>query len=157
MFYSLCTFQWSPNNFLLNTKTQNIIELTILPTDCFVLVSILIFWWSSLFHFRILCSYSYLEISGECNMMREVYRGRFQPEKGHQECVKRRAALSLSMSGACKVINFYIIVYFITIIIISPCHPLHNLIFFLIPFRYIYYLNLITFHYTEISTNSFFC
>ena len=38
--------------------------------------------------------------------MREVYRGRFQPEKGHQECVKRRAALSLSMSGACKVIKF---------------------------------------------------
>ena len=99
-------------------------------------------------------------------MMREVYRGRFQPEKGHQECVKRRAALSLSMSGACKVIKFYIIVYFITIIIISPCHPLHNLIFFLIPFRYIYYLNLIIFHivkkpfrfhYTEISMYSFFC
>ena len=36
--------------------------------------------------------------------MREIYRGQFVYEKGHQACVKRRAALSLSMSGVCKVI-----------------------------------------------------
>ena len=85
-------------------------------TICFILISINIFYDIYLVNFKksppppqFDCSYSYLEISGECNMMREVYRGRFQPEKGHQECVKRRAALSLSMSGACKVIKFNMI------------------------------------------------
>lgn len=35
--------------------------------------------------------------------MREMYRGRFVWSKGHQECVKRRAALSLAANGQCKV------------------------------------------------------
>ena len=42
-------------------------------------------------------------ISGECNILRELHRGRITFQKGHQECVKRRATLSLGAMKSCSV------------------------------------------------------
>lgn len=70
-------------------------------------------------------SSSQTQYSGECNIMREMYRGRFVWSKGHQECVKRRAALSLAANGQCKVIRM----------VLLPCH-------FILPLthRYVYHI-----------------
>ena len=38
-------------------------------------------------------------LSGECDLSQEVNRGKFGITKHHQTCVKRRAALSLALSG----------------------------------------------------------
>lgn len=40
-------------------------------------------------------------LSGECGMLREIRRGNWSFTKGHQKCVKRRAALSLKMRPSC--------------------------------------------------------
>ncbi|RYH18666.1 hypothetical protein EON65_26995 [archaeon] len=42
-------------------------------------------------------------LSGECDMAMEIHRGHMKIQGGHQECVKRRATLSVSMNPACKV------------------------------------------------------
>jgi mitochondrial inner membrane protease ATP23 len=42
-------------------------------------------------------------LSGECNMMRELTQGRIKTFPGHgQECVKRRAGLSLQANPKCR-------------------------------------------------------
>ena len=41
-------------------------------------------------------------LSGDCSYSAEVARGHFSPINYHQSCVRRRAALSLSMQKECK-------------------------------------------------------
>ena len=41
-------------------------------------------------------------LSGDCWLSREVARGNLTLAKGHQECVKRRAALSVAMNPNCS-------------------------------------------------------
>eukprot|EP01031_Cornospumella_fuschlensis_P040639 gene40639-49548_t len=41
-------------------------------------------------------------LSGECDMAMEMHRGHMKIQGGHQECVKRRATLSVSMNPTCK-------------------------------------------------------
>ncbi len=42
-------------------------------------------------------------LSGECGILHEAFRGHFKLHGGHQDCVKRRATLSLQMNPACQV------------------------------------------------------
>lgn len=41
-------------------------------------------------------------LSGECSLQSEIGRGNYLFAKGHQECVKRRAALSVAANIYCK-------------------------------------------------------
>lgn len=40
-------------------------------------------------------------ISGECNLLHEIFRGNTKIRNGHQECVQRRAAKSVAMNPHC--------------------------------------------------------
>ncbi len=40
-------------------------------------------------------------LSGDCNWFFEALRGNFGLKKQHQECVRRRAKLSIAMNPAC--------------------------------------------------------
>ena len=44
-------------------------------------------------------------LSGECSFYEELSRGKFALSAGHQECVKRRAKLSLKMNPGCSEIT----------------------------------------------------
>ncbi|KAK9765742.1 Mitochondrial inner membrane protease atp23 [Basidiobolus ranarum] len=41
-------------------------------------------------------------LSGDCKLMREFLRGKFRVKKQHQECVRRRAILSVKYNPSCK-------------------------------------------------------
>lgn len=41
-------------------------------------------------------------LSGECALLHEAYRGHFNLARGHRECVKRRATLSVGMNPLCE-------------------------------------------------------
>jgi len=41
-------------------------------------------------------------LSGDCHWKMEVMRGNFSLKKQHQECIKRRAKLSIEMNPACQ-------------------------------------------------------
>lgn len=41
-------------------------------------------------------------LSGECNLLHELFRGNTAIRGGHQECVKRRAEKSVAMNSYCK-------------------------------------------------------
>ena len=74
--------------------------------------------------FPLFCFFASFAIrSGECGMYRELYRGKTDFYKGHQACVKRRATLSLSMSGVCKVM--FMRMFFFLIIVWIVCLIYH--------------------------------
>ena len=41
-------------------------------------------------------------LSGECNLLHEIFRGNTKIRNGHQECVRRRAEKSVAMNSYCK-------------------------------------------------------
>jgi len=41
-------------------------------------------------------------LSGECNLLHELFRGNTTIRNGHQECVRRRAEKSVAMNSHCK-------------------------------------------------------
>ena len=68
-------------------------------------------------------------LSGECNILHEIFRGKYQFQGGHRDCVKRRATKSLAMNpsaGVCFIIIFslYYINHFKITIILYRIKPL---------------------------------
>ena len=65
-------------------------------------------------------------ISGECNILRELHRGRITFQKGHQECVKRRATLSLGAMKSCSVSYEKLLHAFSHLLILLNVSPNNN-------------------------------